>query len=126
MSGSQDKHVAELERLAGRYRRNKAPADFSARVMAAVGRTGQARAHRAPVWALAAGLVLSVVLALVYVREARQGGDVWVGHGALQTGELVAAAEWLEQGEGANPTDPTDLPDALSIQSLADMPDPFS
>ncbi len=123
MTATNEDLTPELAQLVTRYRCERAPVEFSARVMTQVAqrRSQTRRQIWRPVFA-AAVMALAIAVALPLLHNP----DVPAGvRNGTDTQALAAASEILTQTEAHRP-DPVDLPDVMSVQSLTSIPDPLS
>lgn len=153
MPETHDRDFAQIAALAARYRATQAPPGFSARVMAQVAVPGRLFQFWRPAWALAAVLIVAVLIALPHWGETPPPAPVAQDEpvrlatptpervvkpapsvavvepqdddGVAQTRILSEAAQWLAASQVDVPA-VSEIPDAMSVQSLAEIPDPFS
>ena len=120
-----DSGIPGLDELATRYRRQTAPPGFAARVMAGAERRPPRAWNGAPRWAMAtAVLVLAVVIGLPLLRD-RTLPPTAV-RAAPETLALASASAWLARNEPGTPAPIIEIPSVMSVQSIADIPDPLS
>jgi hypothetical protein len=124
MTEPKDSGIPGLDALAARYRRQTAPPGFTARVMAAIDRPAQRAWYWQPRWALTAAVLLVVAISLPLLRDTSTPPPI--AQTGLETEVLASAADLLAVSDRGLQLSVAEIPDVMSVQSIADIPDPFS
>lgn len=123
MNATNEDLAPELAQLITRYRSERAPDGFRARVMTQVAQ--RAFETRRQIWRPAFAMAV-IALAIVSALPLLHNPDAPAGmRNGADTQALAAASEVLAKTESQRP-DPLDLPDVMSVQSLTSIPDPLS
>ena len=125
MTESMNNAIPGLDALAARYRQQTAPPGFTARVMAGIEQQPRRAGFWHSRWIVAAAVMLVVVISLPLLRDSVTAPPV-LAQARPDTQVLAAAAGLLAGSERATQPSIADIPNVMSVQSIADIPDPFS